>query len=774
MRFVRRICGKCAGMPGQVFYPVNRKLMAAVLAYLAGIVCAAAGFLSPIIAGTLMAFFAVMAVIQLMRRRPVLAWLCALMLVAGNGAAGVQLSLTDKPTSPQTPISGTVDRIESEYRVILKDVSLPDGKTTNRPIMITLMNDDAAEMPEVPLVGQRVSGVGRLFEQQGIRNPGGTDRRIRALCKGYELSGYLLPGWTTEGFSTFSWTESFRRIRLSLSKRLDELFAEHAPLYSAILLGDKGDVDEELALAMRLTGTAHILSVSGMHLSMVSALLYALLRLLPISRKLAYLLQTVGIIGYAGLTGFAVGTIRALVMSMLRILAGIRGRRYDPLIALSVAAFLITAICPLMVFDAGFQFSFFIVLGIHLLAKLAERNRLMHRLRERGEWLYDMLVISASAQLAAAPVQLSLYGFLPVLALPMNLLCAMLLPLLMIVGWSILGVSICLPELGRYLASMAAFPLDALKAVLLGVSAMPGSIVRLPAPGRWVLVLFGAGMALLSPRIQFGRLRYWVCGAIGVVMIAAYLPTMNPAARYVQIDVGQGDASLIRKGRKAVVVDVGPDSSYELLRYLRHEGLGVEAVILTHLDEDHAGALSVLLDSEIVVKRVIMAERAVENVQSKTVVDGLERLEALGIQTEFAKAGDQFDVMGLCIDVLSPTDNESGSNERSMLLRVGVAGKNLLLTGDLPIDSEPALIDECDVLKVAHHGSRKASSRNFLEQASPEIAIISVGKNSYGHPAPRVVKDLNEVGAAVYRTDESGCITIWLKDDLRAEVFLSE
>lgn len=774
MYAIRRGLRRADGLIRCLFFPVSRKLTVCVLAYMAGIVCARRFFLPAV--WSIVLAFALLAVCLISRKRyrKMLPGICALLFVMGNCACGMQLSVTDAPTPPKTAFSGTVARIESEYRVLLENVVLDDGRQTNRPVVVTLMNDDEAPKPEEPLCGQRITGVGRLFAQEGVRNPGGVDNRLRAICDGYELSGYLLPGWTAEGKEQFSLMEMFRRLRLRLSDHLELLFGDKAPFFAAILLGERGEIDKELAAAMRLTGTAHILSVSGIHLSIVSAALYALLSRIPVHRGVRYTLQVFGMVFFAGLTGFAVGTIRALVMSMLSLLASLRARRYEPLTALAASAFLITLYCPLMVFNAGFQFSFFVVLGIHLLREQIERMKPVRLLMLRFPSLCKTMVVSAAAQAAAIPMQLTLYGYIPLLSLPMNLLIGLSLPLLMIGGLIISGIGVLSSSMGQWIGGLVSCLVKVYEQVLLFAADIPGGVLRLPAPPWAILVLFGCVMALISAKIRFGKLRYAACAAIVLVIAAVYLPLFDPAARYVQLDVGQGDASLIRRGRKAVVVDVGPASSYDLLRYLRHEGLEVEAVILSHLDEDHAGALGVLLSYEVDIPRVIMAERAMEDVNSQTVMDAFALLDEKGISAETVCAGDVLSVMGLEYDVLAPSDAQTGSNERSLLLHVDVDGTSFLLAGDLPSGSEPETVPDCDVLKVAHHGSKNASTRAFLEQTSPEIALISVGRNSYGHPHERVLNDLNGIGANVYRTDENGCITVWLKDEPTVEAFLRQ
>ena len=138
-----------------------------------------------------------------------------------------------------------------------------------------------------------------------------------------------------------------------------------------------------------------------------------------------------------------------------------------------------------------------------------------------------------------------------------------------------------------------------------------------------------------------------------------------------------------------------------------------------------------------------------------------------------AAAGDRIDAAGFSLRVLSPDDALTGSNERSLVLTGEVDGMTLLTLGDLPAACEMDSVPDCDILKVAHHGSRYATSAALIQASSPRVALISVGRNSFGHPTQRVLDDLEASGAQVLRTDECGCITVRAGEDgPRVQTFL--
>ena len=176
--------------------PVRRKLMAAALAYMLGILTASVVVFPIEFVGILSTLFLALALVRLTQRKSVLFCVLAMMLLFGQLRAGMEPSTRDLPTQPGVMIEGRIERIEKPYRVFLSDVRI-DGAAADyaRGVIVTLMQEEGMPAPQQPEVGQLVSGKGRLFAPDEKRNPGGVDWRNSAICKGYELSGYLLPGW---------------------------------------------------------------------------------------------------------------------------------------------------------------------------------------------------------------------------------------------------------------------------------------------------------------------------------------------------------------------------------------------------------------------------------------------------------------------------------------------------------------------------------------------------------------------------------------------------
>lgn len=749
---------KSPGFAPVMLFPVRRRLMGWTIAYLSGIFAASIAGYSVILSLFVCALSIMLGIMRARHRKSAFLLVCIVMFLAGNSLAGIRLSERDLGTLPKTVITGEVDEIKYGNRVWLKNVVCGEHDVKTHRVLVTLMN---GENDQTVCVGQRVSGVGRLFEPETVRNPGGTDKRIYALARNYELSGYLQPGWIADGSEAFSIREVLRKLREKLLEHLRSTFGQSSPLFEAILLGERSGMDDEIVNAMRLTGTIHLLTVSGLHVTLLASSIEALLKKLSLRKKSRFVLETVLLCLFAGLTGAAAGTVRAVIMATLCMWAKCRGRRYEPLTALSAAALFMAIYNPIWVLDTSFQFSFSVVLGILLLRKKIDAILTRCPATRKHPYLQDLLCVSFCAQIAAIPMQLMCYGYISLVSLPMNLISGIMMPFLMNGGLVCLCFSALFSKAKGLIALCASAPIAVFERISLRFAEM--GVLRLPAPYPWMVPVAFFVMALSGNAIRFGKGKKRALISSVLLLTAGYICRFCPAWRYVQLDVGQGDSAVLRHGRQAVLIDVGKANGTEAIRYLRHEGLFVDTVILSHLDEDHAGALKELVDSEIQIQRVILPAGLDESEACDTVRAGLHAAREAQIDIVTTGAGERVSVLGTQLDVLAPGEwKKKEENDYSLVLCAEIEGATFLLTGDSPTSSEKYDIPVCDVLKVSHHGSRYATSDAFIQQAKPRVALISVGLNSYNHPAQRVVDTLEENGAYVMRTDECGCITLWL------------
>lgn len=239
------------------------------------------------------------------------------------------------------------------------------------------------------------------------------------------------------------------------------------------------------------------------------------------------------------------------------------------------------------------------------------------------------------------------------------------------------------------------------------------------------------------------------------------------------LDVGQGDGIVLQTGRTEVLVDGGSTSrdevgKYVILPFMKYEGISrLEAIFLTHSDQDHLnGAKEVLEESKkgwLIVEQVFLPWWMKETKEGEQIQF---LAKEVGTACSFLKAGDELSMGKAKIKVLHPNseDYSHDANGGSLVFVWELDGMHALFTGDLPLEEENKLMDdlpECEILKIAHHGSNGSTSRAFLEIVNPQVAVISCGKNNYyGHPGEETISRLQERGCQILRTDEQGALTV--------------
>ncbi len=271
---------------------------------------------------------------------------------------------------------------------------------------------------------------------------------------------------------------------------------------------------------------------------------------------------------------------------------------------------------------------------------------------------------------------------------------------------------------------------------------------RIPFPGFVAFVLVAALLTVLSPATS-----------------VAQSPTTTPFAVHF-VDVAQGDAAWLKTPDGVdIIIDGGrKGQGSHLLSYLQDHGVAdIEVMVATHPDADHVGGLITLVN-RLPVHQVLLNG---QSATTQTYQDLINAIAAKAVPTVVPRAGDTF-VWGCCVTARTVHPVEppgEDTNNASIVLRISYGQTDFLFTGDIEEAAEKAILErgelvEAEVLKVAHHGSKSGSSTAFLNAVSPEVAVISVGPNPYGHPSGEVLARLSSVGASIYRTDLQGTIVV--------------
>lgn len=332
--------------------------------------------------------------------------------------------------------------------------------------------------------------------------------------------------------------------------------------------------------------------------------------------------------------------------------------------------------------------------------------------------------------------------------------------------------------LARLAAGAAALCARAIEGVAEWTAGMDWAIVSMRAMDMWWLLAIVPLIMYASRYRPLARRWRMACACAALCLMAVLLLPPQPfeGLEFVMVDVGQGDGMLFTDGASAIIVDTGSEGA-ALSDHVRRRGLRADKLIITHLHEDHAGdALRLVRMAGI---DEVYLPYAAESAADACVLEALDMIRASGAEVRRLKAGDAIDtgIAGLELRVLHPGAQPEfeDANDYSLVLRAEYAGRSLLLTGDLTQSGEDFDAVECDVLKVAHHGSAGSSSLEFLAKANPKLALISASAhNRYGLPSRMALERLNHIGARVLCTAQTGDITIHItpKGEMSAHTYL--
>ena len=567
-------------------------------------------------------------------------------------------------------------------------------------------------------------------------------------------------------------------IRHAIARRIDALFPRSAGIMRALVLGDRSLLGEEQRNALQRSGTAHLISISGLHVTLLAAVLSLLLGLV-MPRKYAVLTAILLLIPYGALIGFTAPFVRALCTFAIFSCAPIAGLPSDGITRLCGVMLAWLLAKPLSLEDTGFALSYAASAGIMLLMPPLRRlagleglaRRLpgihgpRHVLLQGVAYVGDLMCASVAAQLATLPLVVAAFGGQPLLSVPFNLICVPLCMAGYILGLLTLLLSATIMPLAALLARVPDALLEALTAITRMGGGIDGGYARI---GRYPFALTVAHWAIMLAASDLSRLRpRWrrpmPLGLAGVAALSTLLVFVKAwPFTLVFLDAGQADCAVVQNHGRTWLIDAG-DTYPPATDYLAANCLKLNGIVLSHPHEDHAGGLSNILDSFRPDAIYVPAGWFDVAETAPSIVEGIEKARKMGIPIRQVRAGDTVELSNAArLEVYSP-DGEAlpeEVNDLSMLALVTCEGQRALFTGDLSQAGEPDTIPDADVLKVAHHGSNKGTSARFLDGTTPDIAVISVGENNYGHPGEETLERLSDSGATIYQTRESGAITL--------------
>ena len=637
----------------------------------------------------------------------------------------------------------------------------------NAKVRLSWYGDDRSKL----IVGDEWKLTIKLKHNNGLRNQGGFDYEKWLFAHKINATGYVRESESNKVLSS-SKTALIHQVRYSIRSSLSPYFKDlpFAGVINALVLGDRSLINKDHWLLFQSTNTTHLSVISGLHIGLISTLLFFISAYLwRLSRRLVILIpaQVVGgffgIIGafsYALIAGLSIPTQRAFIMASVAFLSIILRVQYSTWSLYGLAMLLVLLFNPFSVYDVGFWLSFYavgvILYGVSLFNNKSSFLKLIYlqivicvAMLPITLWFFQSSSsLSGLANLVAIPV----FSFI---VTPISLLGA----LFSLTEISMLA-QLCFDIADKSLSLLAIFLQQISDLSFNRLHFMPASALDL------IILIIGACLLILPRGLKLRR------AALLLITIPIFTSNINIASKAVFVDVldvGQGLAVIIRTENHTLVYDTGSHSpsgfnmgDAALIPFLiANQVNSIDTIIISHGDNDHIGGLQAILNNFTV-------GRILSSVPNK-----------IPEPSELCHSGQSWNWDGVQFDILSPENNSNfKGNNASCVLKISSKNGSILLTGDIEKKAEKALLQNsgvnlaADVMLIPHHGSKTSSTKAFIRSVSPVIAISSSGyKNPYKHPAEVIVKRYRDNGAIVFDTSCSGQLSFTLNNEITINEF---
>ena len=637
-------------------------------------------------------------------------------------------------------------------------------------------------------LGQRIFASGYLLPLDGPRNPGGFDEFQFFRARGVD---YIL---FAEGFRGYEISPTIpmhiRNFGISLAAVFDQTLPEDfAGIMTAMIVGDRSGLEGEVRDAYRAVGMFHILVVSGLHVAVLTVFVEHSLKLLGMGLKNRSLLTILFIVIFTALTGAGIATVRAAIMGIMFMAAGLFGYENDTPTTMSLAAVVLLLHQPLFLFDAGFIYSFSVVAALIFATNPCQKSLDLLAVRFpkfrkffNNWYVHKYLAGTLAATMAYIPINSFIfYEFSPVSPL-VNFFLMPSVFFVIVFGF-LMAIAGIFGAIGLFLAGILAFPvwilLSIYDIVIQAFLRLPFAVLITGRPSFFIMGLAIATAVIFIYIINKGkhipRRLGLLCAAVFLGFCAQFAASaLNPFINITFLCVGQGESTVISRGRNALIIDGGGvfgreagenTGAFTLVPYLNYRGINQATAIVTHNHRDHAmGVAEALLAGRI--NHLILARA---NSASGYYMYDLLRYaaEVAGARVSYISAGDAIEFGGARLYVLFPYDDQilQGVNDNSVTLQMIFGNHSILFTGDIEAAAETYLAERgglrADVLQVAHHGSRSSTTQAFLEAVNPQFAVISAGRNNmFNHPHPSVTNRLYGHGVEYFVTASRGAVLV--------------
>lgn len=577
--------------------------------------------------------------------------------------------------------------------------------------------------------------------------------------------------------------DSFKeKVNSVFDKYLDKT---NSSLIKGMILGEYSYLDDDDITKYRELGLAHILAVSGLHIAIIAGFIVLMLSYLGVKRKISILITIIAIWFYGFLLGFPPSILRANIMFSLSSLAFLLKEPYDPLNNLCFSLFVMLIVNPYWIFNLGFQLSFIATYSlIYFTPKIKEFFYLYNNKISYALW--GILAV----YIGLLPVQAYYFNRISVIGIVSNLILAPVFSIALVLGVIMILFSYIFPFLNLIAGEVLDLILSLQHIAVNFFHNIPFGIIKLHSPSIYEFILYYIFLLLIFKVVDLKQVdlkvaKTIICFLALSVAFNSIMLMIDDSMAIHFIDVGQGDAILMRTKRDNYLIDTGGSifDSFDVgenitLPYLEKLGINkLKAVFISHFDEDHSEALPLLVDN-LNIENILISYKD----EGNSIYD---YIKSKNIPVIVLNEGARINLDdGIFMEVISPNEDMlkrwTKGNNLSLVLLLNYYGKKVLFPGDIEKEVEWEILRKfngpIDIIKVPHHGSNTSSTEELLNLLNPKIAVISVGRNNiYGHPKDEVIDRYKRIGAEIYRTDLHGLIEVKLnRDKIIIDNFLKE
>ena len=671
--------------------------------------------------------------------------------------------------------------------------------------------------------GDIISFKGEFQEPSKKRNYGGFDYKnyLKTLkiygtvkCESYNVleknKGNILISFTN-------------KISNSVKEKIyDLLDKREANLLIGLLLGDDDNIDDDIEESFKISSLSHILAVSGMQVTYIITAMYFIFNNLLGKRKTKIVIIII-LIFYTILTGFSPSIVRASIMGILIMGAGLFYRKNDIWSSIAISLLLMLIYNPFLITNVGLQLSYLGTIGIILLNKTFlrifnkirfEKYILNRKIINIVSKIIEILTVTISASVAVFPIMLYNFNLFGTYFLITNLLASIIIGPITIFGTVIVIISFVFLKIGKLLSVILEISLNTL-VFISNFSKLPFSKIYITTPKismiifYYVLIIFFNYIYKIynNRNLSLTQIRFRNLIALYKYKIKEIYNNKKSRKKFISIlilivfcfniynffiikrelkiyfvDVGQGDSTfIVTPKNETILIDGGGSLGTDfdvgestLLPYILDRGYKkIDLMFVSHFDQDHIGGLFKILE-ELKVEKVCISKQEED---SENYQKFLNIVKEKNIQVLVVKIGDKIVLdNNLYFNVLWPKDKqveENKLNNNAIVMKLNYNNFSMLFTGDIEKKAEEEILEtyknskilESDILKVAHHGSKTSTTDEFLSRVKPKIALIGVGKdNMFNHPSNTTIEKLEKMDIKIYRTDLNAEISICVND----------